>query len=115
MSDVSVIEAAAHEKIQEMVRRIVEGFDPEKIILFGSFARGTAGVDSDVDLLVVKSVEESKRSERVGIGVALQGMGLAKDIIVATPEDVERLGDTSGTVLFSALREGTVLYERSSA
>ena len=93
----------------------MEGFDPEKVILFGSFARGTAGADSDVDLLVVKSLEGSKRSERVRIGVALQGMGLAKDVLVATPQEVESLGDTFGTVLYSALRDGRALYERSSA
>ena len=47
--------------IKEMVRRIVAGFNPEKVILFGSYARGTAGTDSDVDLLVVMRVMGSKR------------------------------------------------------
>ena len=49
--------AHAQETISEMVRRIVERFHPEKIILFGSYARGTAGPDSDVDLLVVLPIE----------------------------------------------------------
>jgi uncharacterized protein len=115
MSNRMLAEPWAHEKIQEMVRRIVAGFDPEKVILFGSFARGTAGDDSDVDLLVVKSVEGSKRRERVQIGVALQGMGLAKDIIVATPEEVACVGHAFGSVLSAAMREGRVLYERDSA
>ena len=97
-----------------MVRRIVERFHPERIILFGSYARGTAGMDSDVDLLVVKPVQGSKRRERVEIGVALQGMGLAKDIIVSTPEELEQFGQVPGTVLCSALREGKVLYERQT-
>jgi len=47
--------------IKEMVQRIVAGFNPEKVILFGSYARGTAGTDSDVDLLVVMRVRGSKR------------------------------------------------------
>jgi predicted nucleotidyltransferase len=51
----------AGKKIDAMVRRIVQRFDPEKVILFGSHARGTAGPDSDVDLLVVMTVRGSKR------------------------------------------------------
>jgi len=108
ISDIDV-----QEKIREMVKRIVDGFDPEKIILFGSHARGDVTADSDVDLLVIKQVSGSKRKERVKIGVALQGMGVAKDIVVATPEEVDRFGDLVGTILYPALREGKVLYERS--
>ena len=103
------------DKIQEMVRRIVDGFDPDRVILFGSHARGTAGPDSDVDLLVIKPVSGSKRDERVRIGAALHAMGVAKDVVVATPEDVRRHGNQVGTVLCPALREGKVLYERSVA
>lgn len=107
------IAASAQEKIQEMVRRIVERFHPEKIILFGSYARGTAGPDSDVDLLVVKSVVGPKQQERLNIRLALRGIGLAKDVIVVTPEEVERDKDLVGTIIRPALREGKVLYERT--
>ncbi len=106
--------ASVQEKIQEMVRRIVEQCHPEKIILFGSYARGTAGPDSDVDLLVVKNVSDSKRKERLDIRLALHGVGLAKDIIVVTPEEVERYKDLVGTIIYPALREGKVLYERAA-
>ena len=95
-----------------MVGRIVEGFDPDQIILFGSHARGVAGPDSDVDLLVVMPVEGSRREQRVAIRVALRGMGMAKDVFVVTPEEVERYGDLVGTIIYPALREGRVLYER---
>lgn len=98
-------------KIQEMIRRIVEGFSPDKVILFGSHARGTAGPDSDVDLLVIKPVEGSKRDESVGIRTTLRGLG-AKDIVIATPEEIDRYGDLVGSVLYDALREGRTLYER---
>jgi uncharacterized protein len=54
--------STSEQKISEMVRRIVEGFHPDKIILFGSYARGAAGPDSDADLLVVMPVKGSKRS-----------------------------------------------------
>jgi len=102
----------SQEIIAEMVQRIVEGFDPNQIILFGSHARGAAGPDSDVDLLVVMPVEGSRREQRVAIRVALRGMGMAKDVFVVTPEEVERYGDLVGTIIYPALREGKVLYER---
>jgi len=101
------------EKIQEMVRRIVAGFEPDKIILFGSFARGTADRDSDVDLLVIKPVSGSKRQQRLAIRQVLRGIGLAKDIVLATPEEMTRYGHCAGTIFRSALREGEVLYERA--
>ena len=99
-------------KIDEMVRRIVEQFNPKKIILFGSHARGNAGPDSDVDLLVIMPVTGSKREQRVRIRTALDGMGMAKDIVLATPEEVERDRNLVGTVIRPALREGKVLYDR---
>ena len=107
------IVASAQEKIREMVRRIVEQFHPEKVILFGSYARGTAGPDSDVDLLVVKNVVGPKRQERLNIRLALRGIGLAKDVILVTPEEVEKEKNLVGTIVYPALREGKVLYERT--
>ena len=105
---------ANREKIQAMVRRIVERFSPERIVLFGSYACGTAGPDSDVDFLVIMRFEGSKRDKQVEIRMALSGMGLAKDIIVATPEEVKKYRDVVGTVIRPALLEGKVLYERPS-
>ena len=98
--------------ITEMVQRIVDGFGPQKVILFGSHARGLAGPDSDVDLLVVMAVDGSKRQQRVAIRSALNSMGLAKDIMVATPDEMERYQNLAGTLIRSAVREGKVLYER---
>ena len=107
------ITASAQEKIQEMVRRIVEQFHPEKVILFGSYARGTAGPDSDVDLLVVTPVSGSKRRLTIEIDIAIAGLGLPKDVIVVTPEEVEDYRDQVGTIIYPALHEGKVLYERA--
>lgn len=95
-----------------MVRRIVERFDPERIILFGSYARGDAGPDSDVDLLVVMHVEGSRREKGVEIGVALHDIRLPKDIIVTTPGDFEWRKEVVGTIERLAAREGKVLYAR---
>jgi len=103
--------AEVERAIQEMVRRIVEGFDPEKIILFGSQARGDAGPDSDVDLLVVMNTA-SKRHTTRDIRVALDAMGMAKDVVVITPDEFERHKDIVGTIAHPAHHEGRMLYER---
>lgn len=102
----------ARDIIDEMVRRIVDRFQPEKIILFGSYARGTAGPDSDVDLLVVMSVAGSKRDKAAEIYSFVTPSGLPKDILVATPEDIEKYRGIPGTIIRPALLEGKVLYER---
>ena len=99
--------------IDEMVNRIVEHFDPEKIILFGSHARGEAGPESDVDLLVVMPITGSKRKKMVEIGVSLHDIPLAKDILVTTPEDFEWRKEIVGTIERPAAREGKVLYARA--
>ena len=96
--------------IRRMVTRIVRRFHPEKVILFGSHARGDAGPDSDVDLLVVMPVRGSRREKAVEIGVALHGLNVSKDIIVVTPEQFERRKNLVGTVEYPATREGRLLY-----
>ncbi len=100
--------------IQEMVKRIVEQFNPLKVILFGSYARGTAGPDSDVDLMVIMRVNGSIQEKRLEIRVALNGMGIAKDIAVYTPEQVAKYKDIVGSIIYPAFREGKVLYERTA-
>ena len=67
-----------------MVRRIVERFHPDRVILFGSHARGTAGPDSDVDLLVVMPVAGSKREKQLEVRLAVHEFKVPKDIIVTT-------------------------------
>lgn len=100
-------------KIQEIVRRIVAGFHPEKIILFGSHARGDALPDSDVDLLVVIPTDSKKRTT-IEMRVAVRRMGIAKDIVIVTPEEFDRKRDVIGTIVYPAVREGRTLYERKA-
>lgn len=80
-------EPAVPSPIPEMVRIIVERFDPEQVILFGSHARGTPSPDSDVDLLVVMPVPGSKRRKQLEVRLALHGFLVPKDIVVTTPEE----------------------------
>jgi predicted nucleotidyltransferase len=109
----AVANKEVREQIREMVTRIVARFAPEKIILFGSLARGTPTTESDVDLLIVMPVSGSKRRAAVEIGVALHDIPLPKDIIVTTPEEFEWRKEVTGTVEYPAAREGEVLYARS--
>ena len=98
--------------IQMMVERLVDRFDHDQIILFGSQARGTAGPSSDVDLLVIMPVSGSKRARQLELRMALHDIAVPKDIILATPEEVARRRDIVGTIIRPALREGKVLYAR---
>ncbi len=109
-----MVESLVQKKIEEMVRRIVERFHPDQVILFGSYARGQAGPDSDVDLLVVMPVPGSKRRTAVEIDLMLAGSGLPKDVIVMTPEEVARTKDIVGTIVYPAVREGKVMYDRAA-
>ena len=98
------------EVVEEVVRRVVQVAAPEKIILFGSAARGEAGRESDVDLLVVKAgadpLDVARRIYR-----HLFGVGAAVDVVVVTPEDVDRYRDSPALVIKHALAEGKVVYE----
>ncbi len=106
--------ASAREKIDEMARRIASRFGPERIVLFGSHARGDGGPDSDADLLVVVRPEGPRRKFATEMDLALWGIDLPADVIMVTPDELERDRDRPWTVTHVALREGRVLYERGS-
>ena len=96
--------------LDDIIRRIVEVAQPEKIILFGSAARGDMNRHSDVDLLIIK--EGMDALDLMGqIYRNLRGVGAAVDAIVVSPRDVERYKDSHALVIKPALREGKVVYE----
>ena len=99
--------------IEKVVERLVARFQPYRIILFGSQARGTADDRSDADILVVCSIKGNRRTLMVEMDEALKGLGLARDIVVLTPEEFELDRQIPGTVARPAWLEGVVLYERS--
>ena len=98
--------------IQVAVGRIAENFFPEKIILFGSYARGEATQHSDIDLLVVLSEVANKHEKAVEIRRIWSDFPVSKDIVITTPQEIDEYGQMVGRVLQPALREGKVLYER---
>jgi predicted nucleotidyltransferase len=104
--------AEVRRKIAEMVRRIVKRFRPERIILFGSHARGTAGPDSDVDLVVVLRSVEDEWAKSVEVRGVVRGLKIPVDILVKTPEDLQRRGRIAGTIEYPIMHEGRVLYAR---
>jgi predicted nucleotidyltransferase len=106
--------AESEAAIRQAVERIATRFHPDKIILFGSRARGQGGPDSDADLLIVMRVDGSKRQQAVQMDLALEGIPIPIDLIVVTPEEVEKYRDAIGTIIREAVREGKVLYERAA-
>ena len=103
----------ARSDLAEIVKRIVETAQPEKVILFGSTARGDAGPHSDMDFLIIKST--SGRRELINkIRRALYGLDVSIDLVVATPEDVERFKDSHALIYKPALKDGIVVYDVAS-
>lgn len=96
--------------LAEVVRRIVEVARPERIILFGSVARGKMGPNSDLDLLVIKRGEFNPSRLLGDIYLNLHGVGQAVDVILVPPEQVEQYRNTHYLVIAPALREGKEVY-----
>ncbi len=98
------------EIIQEIKNRIVKGVHPEKIILFGSYAYGNPTKDSDLDLLVILPTEEPMHRRVTRIRKLLLDINIPKDIIVYTPQEVEKWKNTSAAFVTSIIRKGKVIY-----
>lgn len=98
--------------LPEITRRILSVSNPEKIILFGSYARGDIHRDSDIDLLVILDKAHSPRAESLRLRRALRGLLIPVDIIVITSAQLNHYRDTIGYIYKPALSEGKVLYER---
>ena len=102
--------------LRRIVAAIVDVADPDQVILFGSHARGDAGADSDIDLVVVEAEPfgpgRDRRAEAARLWRALTGLEVATDILVYSRDEVEYWRDSLNHVLARALREGKVLYER---
>jgi len=100
--------------IGDIVRRIVQTAQPEKIILFGSRARGDARPNSDFDVLVIKESSEPGYRRDAPLYVALAGLPVEVDVLVYTPEEVAEWAQVPQAFVTTATREGKTVYERKS-
>ena len=102
--------------MQVITRLIVERFDPEKVILFGSHARREAGRHSDLDLLVVLRTDaaQPRRGNPIRRAIA-ERFVLPVDVIIRSPEILAEQGSNPQSTLYKVLAEGEVLYERNAA
>jgi len=98
--------------LAEVVRRIRSAGEPLRIVVFGSWARGQARPDSDLDLLIIEesSLPRYKRAARYLR--ALTGVFPSKDVVVWTPEEVELWANVPNAFVTTALREGKTIYVR---
>jgi len=102
--------------LNTVIDRIVEVADPERIILFGSAARGEMGPHSDLDLLVVKEEGEKSRGHITEeIYMNLIGVGKAVDVVVVSPEDIRKYRDSHSLIIAPALNDGRVVYHAREA
>lgn len=97
--------------LQDIVERLVEVAHPEKIVLFGSHARGDNRPDSDVDLLVITPSDEPRHVRARPMYRALRDIRVPTDIVVYTPDEVYDWSEVRQALVTTALREGKVLYE----
>jgi len=103
--------------LSQIISVILREVDAEKVILFGSRARGDNKPTSDLDLLVIEkgkfSKERSRWNETKKIRMALKDYKMSKDILVFTEEEVNYWKDSINHIIPTCLEEGKVLYERS--
>ena len=102
--------------IERVADRIVEACDPEAIYLFGSAARGDAGPESDLDVLIVTELADGERpyEKASELRRLFDGWLVSFDILVQSPRDFDRAKTCPGHIAYTATREGTLLYQRSS-
>jgi len=97
----------------EVTRRLVEQFQPEQIILFGSQVWGTPTSGSDIDLMVIVSQSDLSEYERSVLGHrCLSGLDIAKDVLVETRAEFDFLRDVPASLEHKIAHQGKVLYDR---
>lgn len=98
-------------KLEEIIERILQVIKPDKIILFGSRAKGNSNPDSDYDILVIKSGIEDGLTIEQNIYRKFLGLKARVDIIVESSEVVDTHKNTIGSIIRPAIKEGIVIYE----
>jgi len=106
--------AVTESLLAQVIERICKAGSPQRIVLFGSRARGEARPDSDLDLLIIEESDLPRHQRSPRYYHALAGLFPAKDILVYTPAEVEDWAEVPNAFITTALREGKVLYGNPS-
>lgn len=101
------------EKITEVINRIILGFNPDKIILFGSYATGKPTENSDLDLLVIKDSKLSRPERAKELRKHLYGMKVPMDLLVYTPSEIEESINIKYSFVNEVFKTGKTVYERN--
>ena len=104
----------SNDAIAQAVRILVDAVNPIKVILFGSYARGDASDDSDLDLLVIEREVVNKRAEMVRLRNLLRPLRIPVEVIVVSQDEFADWAHLNGTLLHWAAREGRVVHERTA-
>lgn len=100
-----------NEQIQAVVDTIVEHFQPQTVILFGSYAKGQADENSDLDILVIKDTDLPKHRRLIGLGKKLTKVLIhPMDILVYTPQEIAESSNFKGDFVNQVIREGRTVY-----
>lgn len=102
----------SQQKIEEVKNRIVENFNPEKIILFGSYAKGKPDKGSDLDLLIIADSNLPSYKRTRPIKNFLRGIGFPIDLLVYTPDEVESWSNVPLAFVTKVIKNGIVLYAK---
>jgi uncharacterized protein len=109
-----ICEMITENKISEIIKKIASGYNPEKIILFGSHASGKASENSDIDIFVIKNSELPRPQRTMQLRRMLFGSQIPMDLIVYTPNEVESEKDEEYGFVYEVLNSGKTVYERKN-
>lgn len=101
------------EELDQLVQRIAERLRPQRVLLFGSYAKGRATIRSDLDLLVIMETQLPMTHRGDAALSILASSVIPIDLHVCTPEEVEAYGTEPGSFIHSVLSTGKVVYRRS--
>jgi len=101
------------DKISEIVNKIAAGYNPDKIILFGSYASGNPDENSDLDLFVIKESDLPRPQRTAQVRKMIYGSMVPIDLIVYTPKEIDESKDNRYGFVYEVLNSGRILYERA--
>lgn len=102
------------DKISEIVVKIASEYNPERIILFGSYAKGDPDENSDLDLFIIKETALPRPERIIQVRKMLYGARIPIDLIVFTPKEIEESKDNIFSFVHEVLNTGKTLYEQAS-